>query len=62
MCADITYKTYTLQVKKKKKNKPHKNVSPDEKKIRPSFLQSIPSGKAKENEGYFLLSWRSVKS
>jgi len=58
MCADITYKTYTLQVK----NKPHKNVSPDEKKIRPSFLQSIPYGLTKENEGYFPLSWRSVKS
>lgn len=35
MCANITYKTYTLQVK----NRPLKNVSPDEKKIRPSFCK-----------------------
>lgn len=36
MCANVTYKTYTLQVKKK----PLKNISPDEKKIRPSLLQA----------------------
>lgn len=36
ICANITYKTYTLQVK----NKPLKHVSPGEKKIRPSLLQT----------------------